>query len=642
MKLRRAWSLAGRRILPVVALVAALIAVDGRAQIVRAAFPIQLETVATGLDLPIYLTSAHDGSHRLFIVEQAGLIKVLQPGASAPTVFLDIRDRVLPAEVKGLLGLAFHPQFASNRRFFVHYTREPDGAIVIAEYRASSADGNVADHAETVLLTIATPVGEHNGGTVEFGPDGYLYVSVGDGGGKNDPAHAAQDLDQLLGKILRIDVDRPDGSRPYSVPPTNPFVGASHARDEIFAYGFRNPYRFSFDRVTGELIVGDVGEDDREELDVVVAGGNYGWPIFEGTLCTGLLEEQCGQPGTIPPAVEYRHRSDFGDPAARCAIIGGYAYRGTRGTLPLGTYLFGDFCSGEIFQREGSEMTVLLWLQTYLASFGEDEAGELYVMDLFGGVLYRIVAAPTQMAAAVLPGSRSVQVGVPATAFATMIWAGPGTARGCGITPIMPPPGTFLFQATGGATNLLEGAPNEPVDIPSGGAQTFLIALTPTQPFDPVELALDFRCANAPSASVIPGVNTLLLSSSADPVPDVIAIAVTPTGDGILDIPGPDGTAAFSVATSNAGRPGRLTVSADTASAVLPIALSICRTDSVGGCLSPPAPTVSLEADTTATLSVFVQGRGIVPFDPAVNRVNLRFTDAGVVRGLTSVAVRTR
>src|SRR5881409_831712 len=200
---------------------------------------IQLETVATGLTSPLYVTSARDGTDRRFIVQQGGVIKVLQPGATTPTVFLDITTHVLSGGERGLLGLAFHPRYAVNGRFFVNYTRQTDGATVIAEYRVSDADPNAAGSTETVLLTIAQPFANHNGGMIEFGPDGFLYIGMGDGGSANDPGNRAQNTAQLLGKILRIDVNRP-----LSPPSTNPFFGSIPGRDEIFAYGFRNPWRF--------------------------------------------------------------------------------------------------------------------------------------------------------------------------------------------------------------------------------------------------------------------------------------------------------------------------------------------------------------------------------------------------------------
>jgi glucose/arabinose dehydrogenase len=347
---------------------------------------IRLEPVLVGLTAPLYVTSARDGSNRLFVVEQGGRILVLRPQASTPTVFLDITPRVLSGGERGLLGLAFHPNYAVNRRFFVNYTRQPDGATVIAQYQASLANPDVAAVAEAVLLVVAQPFANHNGGMLEFGPDGFLYIGLGDGGSANDPGNRAQNVNDLLGKILRIDIDT---TTPYSSPPDNPFFGPTAGRDEIFATGFRNPFRFSFDRATGELLVGDVGQGQREEIDTVVLGGNYGWRVFEGTRCTGNDVALCGSAGFIGPVAEYDHS------AGRCSITGGYVYRGPRGTFPPGSYVFGDFCTGEIMWLgaavSGAPVTLLLDTELSISSFGEDEAGEIYVVALDGAV-HRIVA----------------------------------------------------------------------------------------------------------------------------------------------------------------------------------------------------------------------------------------------------------
>jgi glucose/arabinose dehydrogenase len=360
----------------VVALLLALLAAPGAAW---AAF--QLELVVSGLDSPLYVAQPRDGTGRLFVVEQPGRIKVLEPGGGL-AVFLDISDRVLAGGEQGLLGLAFHPRFSSNGRFFVNYTRQPDGATVIAQFRSSrSAAADPASEAQ--LLVVPQPFANHNGGMVEFGPDGLLYIGLGDGGSGNDPGNRAQNPDELLGKLLRIDVDRSGGGRPYAAPASNPFAGGQ-GRDEIFALGFRNPFRFSFDRATGDLWAGDVGQNAVEEIDVVTVGGNYGWRVFEGSRCTNLGPAPCSAPGFIPPVTEYRRSG------GRCAVTGGYVYRGRAGALPPGAYVFGDFCSGEIFLFENGGQRVLLDTPLALASFGEDEAGELYVVGL-GGTVHRLV-----------------------------------------------------------------------------------------------------------------------------------------------------------------------------------------------------------------------------------------------------------
>jgi glucose/arabinose dehydrogenase len=355
------------------------------------AFAIELQSLLTGLSSPVYVTHSRDGTNRLFIVEQPGRIKVLQPGATLPTVFLDITAKVLSGGEQGLLGLAFHPSYTTNRRFFVNYTRQPDGATVIAEYHTSSTDPNIADTTETVLLAIDQPFANHNGGMLEFGADGFLYIGMGDGGSGNDPGNRAQDITDLLGKMLRINTDVPNGPVPYSSPTDNPFFGAIPGRDEIFAMGFRNPFRWSFDRVTTTLFAGDVGEGAREEIDIVSLGGNFGWRVFEGTLCTPNDPALCIPSNFIGPIVEYGHTG------GRCSVIGGYVYRGARSTLPVGAYVYGDFCTGEIFQlfpaASGGVVSTLLDTNLSISSFGEDEAGELYVVGL-GGTVDRLTATP--------------------------------------------------------------------------------------------------------------------------------------------------------------------------------------------------------------------------------------------------------
>jgi len=356
---------------------------------------IALEPLVSNLSSPLYLTHAHDGSNRRFIIEQPGRIRVLLPGSSTPTLFLDISTRVLSGGERGLLGLAFHPQFAANGRYFVNYTRRPDGATVVAEYTGGS---------ERVLFTVAQPYENHNGGMVEFGPDGLLYIGMGDGGSANDPQNRAQNLNEMLGKILRINVDIPN------------------SRPEIFAYGMRNPWRFSFDRVTGQMYAGDVGQDSREEIDIITAGGNYGWRVWEGNRCTNLGPASCSAPGFIPPIADYDHT------AGRCSITGGYVYRGRQASLPYGAYIYGDYCSGEIFMLKDGVQTLLLKTTMAISSFGEDEAGEMYVVDLNGSV-FRITNPD-----AITASNRGFQVANP-TAFVAST-PGSGIALTTGYTRI--------------------------------------------------------------------------------------------------------------------------------------------------------------------------------------------------------------
>jgi glucose/arabinose dehydrogenase len=382
-------------------LIVALIEVMGEA--VAAAPRIALEPILAGLAQPVYVTHPRDGSGRLFVVEQGGLVKVLAPGAGAPTAFLDLTGRVLPGGERGLLGLAFHPRFAENRRFFVNYTRRPDGATVVAEYRASTADPDRADTSEVPLLVIPQPFANHNGGMIEFGPDGFLYLGMGDGGSAFDPLRRAQDPFSLLGKMVRIDVDPPPGAASaYVSPPDNPFAGSQAGLPEIYALGLRNPWRFSFDRATGALLVGDVGQGEREEISLVTRGGNYGWPILEGTECTAIAPERCGDPRFVPPLTEYAHAG------GRCAVTGGYAYRGSAGTLPAGAYVYGDFCTGEIFLLEEGVPGLLLASGLSISSFGEDQDGEIYMVGL-GGTVSRLTN----------PDAPRVVLGVNRTALGT-------------------------------------------------------------------------------------------------------------------------------------------------------------------------------------------------------------------------------
>ena len=337
------------------------------------------------LAAPVFAGNAGDGSNRLFVIEQQGIIRVLRPGAASATTFLDIRPKIVAGGERGLLGLAFHPDYAANRRFFVYYTRIADGALVVAEY-ATSANPDVANETEKLLLVIPHPTyANHNGGMLAFGQDRMLYIGVGDGGSGNDPPNNAQNLEVLLGKILRIDVDRADAAAgtPYAVPPDNPFVGRS-GRDEIYAYGLRNPWRFSFDLVTGVQWVADVGQGMHEEVNMPIErGGHYGWRVYEGFQCTGNDPPACDPARYRFPIFDYPH--DGG----RCSITGGYVYRGSQATLPGGTYVFGDFCSGEILAWDGTARRVLLTTGQNITSFGEDEKGELYVVGL-SGIVSRI------------------------------------------------------------------------------------------------------------------------------------------------------------------------------------------------------------------------------------------------------------
>lgn len=355
---------------------------------------LRLEPVAQGLDNPIGITQAGDGSGRLFVNEQAGLIRVVSPdGRVQAQPFVDLRDRIESGGERGLLGVAFHPDFANDRRLFVDYTRKGDGATIVSELRAST-DGSHADPvSERVLLTVAQPYANHNGGQLAFGPDGYLYIGLGDGGSGGDPHGNGQSLRTLLGKILRIDVDGAHAAgKAYAIPPDNPFAAAGQRPDqglpEIWAYGLRNPWRFSFDRQSDDLYIGDVGQSSWEEIDRQPGdsrgGENYGWNVMEGLHC---YSGTCNPAGFVKPVAEYSH-------SAGCSVTGGYAYRGTRQPLLRGVYIFGDYCAGTIFtlQVDGDAFAPGVVADTgkNLTSFGEAEDGEIYVVATDGS-LSRVV-----------------------------------------------------------------------------------------------------------------------------------------------------------------------------------------------------------------------------------------------------------
>lgn len=347
-----------------------------------------LQPVVSGLDQPVFAAGAGDGSGRLFIVEQPGRILVVGPdGKLAASPFLDLRAKVSCCGERGLLGLAFSPTYATDGRFFVDYTDTAGNTVVARFTRRDSTHGDPAS--ERVLLHIQQPFPNHNGGMLAFGPDGDLYVGMGDGGSGGDPMNNGQRLDTLLGKLLRIDVS----GDPYTVPAGNPFVGRSGARGEIFDYGLRNPWRYSFDRQTGALFIGDVGQNLWEEVDAVRPGQpgglDFGWRIMEGDTCYNATT--CTRHGLTLPVYTYSH--SFG-----CAVVGGYVYRGTTYPALKGAYLFSDDCSGRIWGMDAAtalrgptSAKVLLESGLNVSSFGQDDAGELYICDL-GGKLYHVTA----------------------------------------------------------------------------------------------------------------------------------------------------------------------------------------------------------------------------------------------------------
>ncbi len=402
---------------------------------------VTLAEIAAGIISPTDIQHARDNSGRLFLVQLGGQIMVWKNGVVSPTPFLNISGVVLSGGERGLLGLAFHPDYRNNGFFYVNYTRRTDGATVVARYTRSTANPDVADaQSGVVLLTVAQPFNNHNGGALRFGPDGYLYIGMGDGGSGNDPQNHAQNFTSLLGKMLRIDVNTTGATTPYGIPPDNPFAGSPSVREEIWASGLRNPWRFSFDREAGHLFIGDVGQGVREEIDFVRAGTpggmNFGWRVMEGTLCTNLGGgPPCNDPGFTAPIVEYDH-------GAGCSVTGGYVYRGSAvpelmqtappaaGQRFTGVYIYADYCRGTIWRLNatttgGVSNAILLNSGLLISAFGEDEAGELHVADARAGKIYKFVSPPAA------PAIVSVAAGI---ASITINFAAPAANGGTPIT----------------------------------------------------------------------------------------------------------------------------------------------------------------------------------------------------------------
>lgn len=402
----------------------------------------------TGLSQPVDIQAPRDGSGRLFVVQANGLIRVAQNGALLSAPLLDIRTKTRGTGECGLLGLALPPGFPQKQYFYVNYTNPGCTQSVIARYRLTSE--NSADaNSEEILLTLAQPFANHNGGQLQFGPDGFLYIGWGDGGSGGDPQNHGQRPDSLLGKMLRLDVEGPQ--RPYGIPPANPFVGRGPFRDEVWATGLRNPWRFSFDRATGDLWIADVGQNRAEEVNFQPAastgGENYGWRLMEGLQCFNP-SSGCDQRGLTLPVHEYtRAQGDV-------SITGGYVYRGQRLPGLSGAYLFGDYVSGRIWalRRTGTTNTadsfraeLLLRAQGIgLSTFGQDEQGEIYVAGLSDGVIYRLDGdtAPQVTSQAVL-NAASFQPGLTPGSAATLFASGITSSTGIFAASALPLPLTL-------------------------------------------------------------------------------------------------------------------------------------------------------------------------------------------------------
>ena len=358
---------------------------------VHAAPAISLVPAYRGLAQPLQVTYAPGDTERIFIVEQVGRVRVGEGGVLRPEPLLDLRGEVSTASERGLLGLAFHPRFQENGFVYVNLTNRR-GDTEVRRYRVDPRTYRADPASMRLILSIPQPAANHNGGMMAFGPDGYLYIATGDGGRAGDPWGNAQNLGSLLGKILRIDVDRGD---PYAVPADNPFAGGG-GRPEIWAYGLRNPWRFSFDRATGDLYIADVGQNRWEEVNRQPAGSaggeNYGWNRLEGNHCYPRGEE-CDRTGLTPPIAEYAH-----DRSGGCSVTGGYVYRGREVPALAGWYLYGDYCSGTIWgfdtrslvEGVSPEPSELLQTNALISSFGEDAQGEVYITDQRSGTVFKV------------------------------------------------------------------------------------------------------------------------------------------------------------------------------------------------------------------------------------------------------------
>ncbi|MBI5033000.1 MAG: PQQ-dependent sugar dehydrogenase [Chloroflexi bacterium] len=409
--------------LALVVLVAAMDAYATRAApLTEVGWPtLTLTPISSGLSEPVSITHAGDGSNRIFVVEQTGQIRIIKGNSLVSTPFLNLgstgANRIIVGSEQGLLGLAFPPGYSTKKYFYVYYTN-PNFDLVIARYFTTS-NPDVADpNSEQIVLSIPHPVNtNHNGGQLQFGPDGYLYIGPGDGGSGGDPNNNAQNLGVLLGKILRINVEPlavsgvpvvgpfklflplifssgPTPPLTYTIPTSNPFTQTVGARGEIWALGVRNPWRFSFDRTNGNLYIGDVGQGAWEEVDFQPAastgGENYGWRILEGNHCYPPSQPTCTPPSNyVPPVAEYSH-------SLGCSVTGGYVYRGPSNAAMQGIYFYGDYCSGRIWglQKDGNTWVTQQITQTAytLSTFGENQAGNLFVTDYFAGTIYQITS----------------------------------------------------------------------------------------------------------------------------------------------------------------------------------------------------------------------------------------------------------
>ena len=583
---------------------------------------------------------------------------VLQPGQ-----VLDVA--VDSSSERGLLGIAIHPSFPDSPFVYLYYTESSNGSDTSGSpaplgnrvYRYTW-NGSALVSPQLILNLPVTPGPNHNGGTMTFGPDGKLYVVIGElnrnGQLQNFSGAAAPDD---TGVIFRINDDG-------SVPSDNPFFSQGGNLAKYFAYGIRNSFGLAFDSATGRLWDTENGPANYDEINLVEPGFNSGWErimgpssrdaqgtsdlvVFPGSHYAEPMFSWFSTVG--PTGIVFMNGASLGVDYQANVFVGdinnGNLYRFRLNSTRDG-FIFTNPNLGDLVADNNAELQEIILGTGFVGitdlKIGPD--GFLYVLSFSLGRIF-VVSGPS-LVAAVLPASRSVQVGTAATAFATIINASSVTATSCGLSLLPSLPATFSYQTTNPATNQVTGPPNTPVNIPAGAAQSYVFALTPNASVAPTDVQFSFDCTDTNPAAIVPGLNTLTFSASNTPVPDIVALAATTTNDGIVNIPGTNGTGAFAVATVNVGASGSITASAETGSATLPLNVSLCQTDpATGQCISTIGPTVTttINAGATPTFGIFVQGNGNVPFDPAGNRIFVRFKDASdVTRGSTSVAVRTQ
>ena len=481
---------------------------------------LQLTQIASGLSNPTDIQSSGDGSGRLFFVQQDGIIRLFRNGALVVQPFLDIRSKTSAGGERGLLGLAFPPGFAQKQRFYVNYT-DLNGNTVIAQYRVS-ANPDVADAAsETVLLNITQPFANHNGGQVRFGPDGYLYIGMGDGGSGGDPMGNGQNLGTLLGKLLRIDVESDPGR--VRIPPDNPFVNQAGARPEIWAYGLRNPWRFTFDRATRDLWIADVGQNTYEEINFQPAasrgGENYGWNRMEGLHC---FVAGCSTAGLTMPVAEYTHSDG-------CSVTGGFVYRGSVSPGLRGIYVYGDYCSGRIWgiERRGSEWVnrPLLSSGLGITTFGEDEAGELYLAGGNGRIYHIEGSLAPRFSAAGVVNAASFAPGLAPGSLATLFAAGVLDSQGIVGTNQIPLPTS------------LQG-----ISITVDGVAAPIRLLANVNGQEQVNFQVPFEITGKPTASVFVTRNGAASAAASVPVVELQPAAYTSDGTQALVVHNADYT----------------------------------------------------------------------------------------------------